>query len=143
MPMNNYSVGRDITLAITTANGQLATHNVTKFSSKPDVVQNKVKPLSGQVIHQRFFDGWTGSMDIERADSSLDDYFADLEAGYYAGNNESPCSITEIIQEPDGSVSEYQYTGVVLTLTNAGDWASDTTVKQTVGWVAGRRIKRS
>lgn len=142
MPMNNFSVGRDIILAITTATGTLSTHNVTKFSSKPEYKKSKVNPLDGRIIHQRFPDGWTGTLEIERADSSIDDYFAADEAGYYAGNNSSPCSITEIIQEPDGSVSEYQYTGVVLSLTNAGDWSSDTTVKQTLSFDAARRIKR-
>jgi hypothetical protein len=143
MPMNNFSVGRDITLAVTTAQGQLGLHTITKFTSKQDTTSNKVKLLDGRIFNQRFPDGWSGSLEVERADSTLDDYMAELEANYFAGMNETGCSITEIIQEPNGSLSEYQYTGVVFTLTDAGNWAGDTTVKQTMNWVASRRIKRA
>ncbi len=143
MPMNNFSIGKDITLVVTTPSGQLAVHNVTKFSSKQDSTSNKVKLLNGRMVHQRFPDGWSGSMEVERGDSSLDDYMAAVEANYYAGMNEMPCSITEIIAEPNGSVSEYQYTGVIFSLSNAGDWSGDTTIKQSLSWVASRRIKRS
>jgi hypothetical protein len=142
MPMNNFSVGRDITIAITTPKGELVLHTLTKFSSKQDVTSNKVKLLDGRIIHQRFPDGWSGTADVERADGTLDDYMAAIEEGYYAGQNELPCSITEIIEEPNGGVSEYQYTGVIFTLANAGDWAGDTTVKQSLSWMASRRIKR-
>jgi hypothetical protein len=143
MPMNSFSVGRDITLAITTPGGQLSLGTVTKFSSKQDTTSSKLKLLDGRIFHQRFPDGWSGSMEIERTDSTLDDYMAQVEANYFAGMNETPCSITEIIQEPDGSVSEYQYTGVIFSLSNAGDWVGDTTIKQSLNWVASRRIKRA
>jgi len=143
MPMNNFSIGKDITLVVTTPDGQLTLHTITKFSPKQDTTSNKVKLLDGRIIHQRFPDGWSGTMEIERADSTLDDYMAAVEAGYYAGFNELPCSITEIIQEPNGSVSEFQYTGVIFSFSGVGDWTGDATIKQSLNWVASRRIKRS
>ena len=142
MPMNNYTVGRDVTLAITTPEGQLATHNVTKFDSKQDTKTTKFTLMNGRVINQRFPDGWSGTMEVARADDSLDAYIAALEDGYYAGKNEQPCSITEIITEPDGSISEYQYTGVIFTLTNAGSWSGEAQVNQQLSFMASRRIKR-
>lgn len=142
MPMNNYSVGRDVTLTVTTPDGQLATHNVTKFSSKQDTKQQKFTLLNGRIVNMRFPDGWSGTMEVARADDSLDAYIAALEDAYYAGKNEQGCSITEIITEPDGSISEYQYTGVIFTLANAGDWSGEAQVNQQLSWVASRRIKR-
>lgn len=89
----------------------------------------------------RFFDGWSGSFHIERRDSTVDDYFVQLEAAYYAGLNEQAASITDIKQEPNGAITVYRYFGVLLDLTDAGNWAGDATVKQAINFVAERRIK--
>ncbi len=53
--------------------------------------------------------GWEGSIEVERADNTLDDYFAALEANYYSGKNITTATITETIQEPNGSISQYRY----------------------------------
>lgn len=68
----------------------------------------RVKRLDGITDHVRFFDGWSGSFDIERQDATLDNYFAQLEANYYAGINESPAQIYETIQEANGAVSQFR-----------------------------------
>ncbi len=141
MPINGFSVGRDVTLNVITPGGPIPFGLVTKFSSKPVVSEAKVKGLDGVTRHVRFPDGWQGSFDCERQDSTLDDYFAQIEANYYAGLDEKPCTITETITETTGAITQYRYIGVLFKLDDAGEWEGDKTVKQRLSFVAEQRIK--
>lgn len=141
MPVNSYSVGRDVTLNINTPQGALKVAKITRFSPKQETSDIKVKGLDGIIEHMVIPDGWSGSIDVERKDSTLDDYFAQLEANYYAGLNLAQVSITETIKEANGKVSQFRYEGVQLKLGSAGDWAADQTVKQQLDFMAARRIK--
>lgn len=141
MAQNNYSVGRDVTLVIQTSTGALTLNKVTKFKSKQETTEVRVKRLDGITDRLRFFDGWSGTFDMERQDSAVDDYFSQLEANYYAGINEQPCQIYETIQEPNGQTTQYRHDGVMLSLDDAGEWAGDATVKMSLKWTASRRIK--
>lgn len=141
MPQNNYSIGRDLTLVVQTATGTLSLNGITKFRSKQETTDVRVKLLNGISDHLRFFDGWSGSFDIERRDSVIDDYFSQLEANYYAGINEQPCQIYETKQEPNGQVTQYRTDGVYLALDDAGEWSSDATVKISLKFMGSRRIK--
>ena len=143
MPQNGFSVGRDISLDIIGPNGPLQLSLITDFSRRPVTTDQKVKGLDGITRHVRFPDGWAGKLSIERQDSTLDDYFAQLEDNFYNGLSESPLTITETITEVSGAVSQYRYVGVLLTFEDAGDWKGDSTVKQSVGFVAARRVKVS
>ncbi len=143
MPIQGYSVGRDYTLVIQTSNGTLQPNKITEFKSKQDVTDVRVKRLDGITDHVRFFDGWSGGFSIERQDATLDNYFAQLEAGYYAGINEQAAQIYETIQEANGAVSQFRYDGVLMTLDDAGTRAGDATIKQSISFVASRRIKVS
>ncbi len=139
MPQNGYSVGRDITLNVMTSNGPLTINKITGFSTKQEVSKSKVKRLDGVTDSLRFFDGWSGSFDVERQDAIIEDYFVQLEANYFAGVNEQPATIMETISNPDGSVSQYRYERVIMTLDNAGDWKGDSSVKIKVSFEAARK----
>lgn len=141
MPLNGFSVGRDISTSIQTPSGLLDLPGLTKFTSKPETTDKKVKLINGRTKHLIFPDGWVGSFEVERMNGDIDDYFAAQEANYFAGQNLLPSSITETITEPDGSTSQYQYTGVILRLDDAGDWAGDETIKQKISFMAETRIK--
>jgi hypothetical protein len=141
MPINNFSVGRDISLTVVTASGPLGFNLLTDFQSKQDTTKKRIKGIDGKTRWVRFFDGWSGSLKLERRDSTVDDYFAQLEAAYYAGINEQAVSITDIKQEPNGGLTQYRYFGVLLDLDDAGKWSGDDTVIQSVSFVCERRIK--
>lgn len=143
MPLNGFSVGRDVSLDIIGPAGPLRFNLVTGFNSKPDITDQKIKGLDGITRHVRFPDGWSGAFDVTRSDSTIDDYFAQIEANYYAGLNEQPCTITETITEVSGAVTQYRYLQVLLKLDDAGQWQGDQTVKQKVSFVAARRVKVS
>ena len=143
MPLNSFSTGRDVTLTIVTASGPLNMNLITGFHSSPDMNEIKVKGIDGITRHARFFDGWRGGFDVERSDSTVDDYFAQLEANFYAGINETAATITETIAEPNGAVTQYRYLNVLLKLDDAGGWMGDQTVKQKLSFVAAQRKKIS
>lgn len=141
MPLNGFTIGRDVTPNINTPSGALSPSLITKFTAKPETTKKKVKGLDGRTRHLIFPDGWTGAFEVERQDSTVDDFFAAQEAGYYNGQNLLPSTITQTITEVNGSVSQYQYNGVVFSLDDAGDWAGDDTVKQKISFEAETRIK--
>lgn len=143
MPLNGFSVGRDVTTTISTSDGTLSPTLITKFSSKQEQTTKKVKGLDGITRTLVFPDGWSGSFDLDRQDSALDDFFATAEANYFAGLDSSSATIMQTITEPNGAVNQYQYTGVALKFDDAGSWASDNTVTQKLSFTAERRIKVS
>lgn len=141
MPLNGFSIGRDVTLNIDTSTGTLSLSLITGFNSRQEVVKKKVKGLDGKTRPLKFPDGWAGRFEIEREDATLDKYIAQEEANYYAGEDNPNITITETITEADGSVSQFQYKGCTLTLSDAGDWKGDDTVKQTLEFEAIQRIQ--
>jgi len=141
MPINGFSVGRDVSLDIVGGSGPIRFNLITNFNSKQTSKEHNVKGIDGITRPVRFFDGWTGAFSIERQDSTVDDYFSQLEANYYAGLNEASVTITETITEVSGGITQYRYTGVLLKLDDAGSWAGDATVKQSLSFMASRRIK--
>lgn len=141
MPVNGFSVGRDVTTTISTPDGTLTPTLITKFSAKQQKVTKKVKGLDGITRTLVFPDGWTGDFEFSRQDSALDDHFAQEEANYYAGADSQPSTIMQTITEPNGSVNQYQFTGVTFIYEDAGTWAGDDNVIQKVSFNAERRIK--
>lgn len=139
--VNGYSVGRDITLNINTANGPLRLDGITNFNSKPNKEEKQIRLLNGRRITLMFPDGWSGDFEVARQDSTLDDFQASLEAGYYAGQGIPGATITETITEPNGSVSQYRHIGVILYLEDAGKWGGNESVNQRLTFQSEQRIK--
>lgn len=144
MSQNGYSLGRDVTLAIILPNGSsLQLGKITKWTAKQDTSDQKIKGIDGITDHLRFYEGWSGSFDVERRSPDLDVYFAALEANYYAGLDEQPATLQQTITEPNGQVSQYRFERVLLKYEDAGDWSGDKAVSQKVSFQATRRIKQA
>ncbi|MGH8259848.1 MAG: hypothetical protein ACREUG_09175 [Steroidobacteraceae bacterium] len=138
--MNGFSVGRDVTLTVVTGAGPLGMGLITNFKKKQTTKEDMEIGIDGVPRPMRFFQGWSGTFDIDREDASLDEYFNQLEADYYAGVTESPVTITETITNPDGSISQYQYVDVLFKFDEAGDVAGDKIIKQQCSFIASRRL---
>jgi len=141
-----YNIGRDgATLNIITNGSPLKPTLLVNFQSSQETVQLKSKPLNGPPIFQEVPDGWKGSFEIDRADSTLDDFFAQAEDDYYAGADATVITIQHTIASPmvgaQGPAAQYLYTGVVLKLEDAGSYSADAVVKQKVSFMASRRQK--
>ena len=69
----------------------------------------------------------------------LDDFIAVLEQNYYNGLPVQTGTMYQYITESDGSVSTYQFVGVVFKLTSAGTWKGDASVKQKLEFFGTQR----
>ncbi len=143
MPLNGYSMGKDVSIDINTPNGPLRLPKVTKFTAEPVLGNISVTPLNGPTEEAQFPKSWKGTISLERTDSTADDYQAQWEDDYFNGVTRPPSTITETIQEVNGSQSTYRYTSVQLQLMKAGDKSGDKTIEQEFSWTAQRRRKVS
>ena len=144
MPVNGFSVGKDVSLTVVTSTGSISTLGLISFNSKQGNIKIKSKRISdGKTHHGKIPDGWSGTFKFDRLDPSLDIYFANEEAGYYAGQNIPPATIQEINQEADGSISTWRYDEVVLYFDDAGNWEADKKVEQTVSFDATDKVRVS
>jgi hypothetical protein len=141
MPANGFSLGRDNSITINTPFGPLVPSLITNFDSKQEHVKKQSKGMDGRVRNIIFPDGWTGTLEVDRQNSNVDDFFAALEAAYYAGQNIGSSTITQTISEANGAVSQYQYVGVNFEYTDAGSWKQDDITHQKLTFTAEQRIK--
>lgn len=143
MPMNNQTVGRDVSLDFYTSKGVLAVPAaaITQFDTQPQTTNTASKGLDGITRYGVFPDGWKGTMTIDRLSGLIDTFWSQVEADFYNGVNQIGGTITETIQEPDGSTSVYRYTGVMFDLKDAGSKAANKLVSQKLDFMANRRIK--
>ena len=141
MPNNNFSVGRDIKLNVITPSGQLQFPLATEFDRSPKIKDEERPGLDGVDRNVIFHGGWKGTLKFDRGGPSFDDYWAQVEADYYNGLNAGTATIIETITEPNGQVTQYLYSGVVLKPTDMGSFKGQTVVSQTVEFMAQRRLK--
>jgi hypothetical protein len=140
MPLNNFTVGKDIQLVIQTQNGPLQLA-LTDFGYKTRATTIHSKQLDGTAIEAYIPDGWDLSFKIDRMDTTADDFWATYEAAYYAGVNQLSGVIYETINEASGNISEWQFNGVVIKLDSGGDFSGDKKVEQTFSGFATQRVR--
>jgi hypothetical protein len=85
--------------------------------------------------------GWEGSFEVERGTSAVDDFIAAAEQAFFNQGNLPAGTVYQYVAEVDGSVSTYQYSGVVFKLANAGSWRGDAAVKQKLEFFATQRVR--
>lgn len=141
MPFNNFSVGKDVSLTVITSLGPLSFIGLTDFTADPMTTDLKSKSIDGTPRFGFIPDGWKGSFKLDRLDPTVDNYWAQVEADYYAGKNIQAGTINEIITEADGSVTQWRYDGVVLRLEKAGEWGGDKKVEQSISFEAAHKLK--
>ena len=137
-----FNIGRDATLSIMANGSPLNPSILTEFSAKQTTIDLKSRPLNTEPQHQIIPDGWTFTCTYDRADSTLDDYFAQAEDQYYQGLNASDITIYQDIKDANtGAVSTYAYTGAVLKLADGGTFKAEERVTYKVEGMASRRKK--
>ena len=143
MAINGLNVGRDATIVLYDSNRKaiIATANITDFDEKADMTEIKSRPLSGKPIYGYIPEGWQGSFTADRTNRVFDDLFFNLENLYYSGGNVLSMTISKYVNEPDGTVSEYQHLGVAIRPTDLGTWKGDAKVTQKFDWKSSERKK--
>lgn len=141
MPLNSYSVGRDVQVDINTAYGTVTIPVIISFDANPKVNQVDVTKITGETDTLMIPKNWEGTIEAERQDATLDRWWAQWESDYFAGVNRAAGTITETITENNGGVSVFRYTGVQFNFTGAGKKQGDQTVRQTMTFTAKRRLQ--
>jgi len=141
MSISTFSVGRDTQLVVIGPSGRIDLTHVTAFDSRQVTQSIRVNRLDGNQMGMELPKGWEGSFELERGDSVVEDFIADLEQSYFNGSMNELGSMYQYVSEVDGSTSTYQYDSVVFHLTNAGQWRGDAAVKQKLEFFASRRMR--
>ena len=139
MPATNFSLGRDCQLVVMGPFGRVDLAHVTGFESQQMTHPVRVDRLDGVQMGAELPKGWQGSFDLERGTSAADDFIAQVEDGYYTSGNLSSGTLYQYVSETDGSVSTYQYSGVVFKMASSGAWKGDASVKQKLEFFGARR----
>lgn len=141
MPVNGFNVGSDVAIDINTARGTLRASIRTGFSAKQITKDVESEGADGVNRYATLPAGWEGSLDFDRANGVLDDYFAAREADYFGGLVSDTITITQTVTNPDGSINQYRFVGVCLKFDDSGESGGQKTIRQKVSWKASRRIK--
>ena len=139
MGLTAFSIGRDTQLVVMGPNGRLDLSHVTGFESRQLTSPVRVSRLDGTQLGAELPKGWDGSFEVERGTSALDDFISGIEQDFYNGAGAFPGTMYQYITETDGSVSTYQFDGVVFKLASAGTWKGDSSVKQKLEFYATRK----
>jgi hypothetical protein len=136
------TIGKDVSADIVLPSGQvLRLGNITGFDRKPMSTDVNSKGIDGVNRFGNIPDGWDLSFNADREDSSADDYYAQVEADYYAGKVIKNVTVYETITEVNGSITQYRYEGCSLKYTDAGSFEADKVVKTKWTGKAARRTK--
>jgi len=141
VPSNLFSVGRDCQLVVMGPFGRIDLTHVTGFESRQVTAPVRVDRIDGVLLATELPKGWEGVFDLERGSSSVDDFVAQVEAAYHAGNAVASGTLYQYVAEVDGSTSTYQYDNVVFKLAHAGSWRGDASVKQRLEFYASTRMR--
>ena len=139
MALTTFSVGRDTQVVVMGPTGRVDMNHVTAFESRQLTSPVRVSRMDGTQLGAELPKGWEGSFEVERGDSTLDDFISTLEQAYYNGTGTGSGTLYQYVTETDGSVSTYQFDGVVFKLAHAGTWKGDSSVKQKLEFYATRK----
>ncbi|HVZ09327.1 hypothetical protein [Rhodopila sp.] len=139
MALTTFSIGRDTQIVIMGSTGRIDISHVIAFESRQMTTPIRVSRIDGTQLGTELPRGWEGTFEVERGTSILDDFIAGIEQSFYNGNPIQPGTMYQYVTEADGSVSTYQFSGVVFKLANAGTWKGDAAVRQKLEFFATQR----
>ena len=141
MPANAFTLGRDCQLVVIGPAGRVDLSNVTGFDSRQMTQPIRIDRLDGTQLAAELPKGWEGSFELERGDSTVDDFIAATEQAYFTTGQLPASTLYQYVSEANGSTSTYQYDGAVFKLSAAGAWRGDSAVKQKLDFFATRRTR--
>lgn len=146
MPVNGFTVGRDVTITISGPGNTsivIPADQVTSFDAKPGKREVWSRPLNQPPMPVYMPDGWRGRVTIDRSDATLDTFLANLESSFWNGQNQLPGSVLETITEDDGSVTQWQFPQAMFWVDDPGTYHADGIVAQHLEFCAGQRKRVS
>ena len=139
MPSNGLNVGTDFSFGLFDANTSKTLHlgdiQAIKETAQKHDLNSRVYNAPPKYAYAP--DGYSGSFDIVRTGSDMEKLQILLSNNFNSGVPILSGFINKIVTNGDGSVSKFQYTGVVFFMTDVGDTSREKTIKQTIVWMAG------
>jgi hypothetical protein len=139
MPYNTFTVGSDCQLVVMGPFGRVDLAHVTGFEAQQITAAVRVDRLDGVQLGAELPKGWSGSFTLDRGSSTVDDFIAKIEQAYLSGQSIQGGTLYQYVNETDGSVSTYQFSGVVFKLASAGAYRGDAAVMQKLDFFASTR----
>jgi hypothetical protein len=143
MSVNGMNVGRDYQLLYYDATAGLIQdlgdiQNVRITAQKHDVVSRPYNqpPRFGYVP-----DGYRIDFTITRTGSELEDLMVLYETNFNGGRNSAGGYLNETVNNPDGSVSRYQYQDFVIFMTDQADVSRERVISQRMEGMASTKIQ--
>lgn len=112
--------------------------SISMVAHKTDV---KSMPYNTMPRYAHVPDGYSGTFELVRTAPDMENLQIALNAAFNAGSVMQPGFIAETVNNPDGSVSKYQYINVDFFMTNPGVVSRDNVVKQTITWMASDKVQ--
>ena len=140
---NTYTIGRNCQVILFWGGSQVDLADVTGFAAQQEVKHQRADPLNSNPIEFTTPSGWRGQFEVDRGSSAIDDLVVSIESAFWSAGTIGSGTIYQYISEPDGSQSTYEFTGVSLVLSNAGNYQADNIVRQTIGFFASQRVKHA
>lgn len=143
MPINGMNVGTDYSVAY--YDGGSGT-----LIDLGDVQQVKItalktnistKPYNAPARYGYVYNGYKIDFTMTRSAEDLETYFVNLEAQQYTGNVMSPGVFNETVNNPDGTVSIFQYTNFVVFMEDHGNIERDKVVTLKMEGMASQKIR--
>jgi len=136
MSQSGITLGPDIKLTVRDENGvYLFNDIIQEFMYKWDSENRKVKTL-GKVYPITFIDNVSGSFSVIRRTPELEQYFVTKYQRYQSGITIPDLFIQGLLQNPDGTISTYNFNQVVMSLDDAGTYTRDNEVVMRISWQA-------
>lgn len=134
-----FNTGRDLTVILIGIFGRLDMPNVTAFTARQETAQVRSDRLDGVQLTAELPKGWSGTIDMDRANRALDDFFAATEAAWIDGGQYNVSQMFVYIREADQSLSFWTYNNVALRFDDSGDFRPDAVTRQRIMWRANRK----
>lgn len=112
---------------------------LTNFSAKPRTKDLEHHGNDGVDRFGKLYLGWDVSFEYDREDGVLDRYFAAREARQRSGVAQGTITITQTIQERNGSITQFRFTRVELQQDDPGSFQREEKTSGKVSGMAGLR----
>jgi hypothetical protein len=143
--INNMTVGKDYSLAYYDADTQTIVdlgdvQNVNITAGKHEI---KSQPYNDVPRFGYIPDGYKFSFTMIRTGPALEEFQLAANTRFNAGNASKAGYLNETVTNPDGSVSRYQYTGVVFWVDAVGEISREKPVSMRAEGYASDKVKLS
>lgn len=138
MAINGLSVGRSWTANIFTQFGEFVIPTVISFNVHSNTETPVSTAVDGHIRYVSIPHGFSGTLQADRQNNAIEEYWLSYEKAYYDGLNLLPSTITQTIQEADGSITQLYAYGVMFHNPDFGNWMGTDIIKQSIAFNAER-----